>query len=55
VLATLGYGIVQLSDAWLGSARGEADWLSSVASWLVIMLALMAGGVWRKAFTSGGI
>lgn len=55
VLAALGYGIVQLSDAWLGSTRGGVDWLSSVASWLVIVLALVAGGVWRKAFTSSGI
>lgn len=54
-LTSLGYGIAQLSAAWLDPTRGSAGGLPSVASWLVIALALVAGGVWRKAFTSSGI
>lgn len=54
-LAALGYGIVQLSTARLDVARGITSWWPTVAGWLVIALALVAGWVWRKAFTSSGI
>jgi prolipoprotein diacylglyceryltransferase len=53
-LAALGYGIVQLSMARADAARGVASWAASVASWLVIMLAIVAGWVWRKGFTLRG-
>jgi prolipoprotein diacylglyceryltransferase len=54
-LTMLGYGIVQLSVARLDSARAVTSWAASVATWLVIALAIVAGWFWRKGFTLRGI
>lgn len=54
-LVALGYGIVQLSDACIDAAPGIAGWTAAVAAWLLIVLAIAAGQVWRKGFTWRGI
>jgi prolipoprotein diacylglyceryltransferase len=54
-LVALGYGIVQLSVVHLDSTLAVTGWAASVASWLVIVLAIVAGWLWRKGFTLRGI